>query len=105
VKDEDVGIEPEYLPRIFNEVLQINPNKNQGGKGAGMGLLNHQQRHRGAAWGQSGGTLGRTRSGQLLQGAAAAPSRAGSIPSSSFHSGCGHHYWSSKRSSAERESC
>eukprot|EP01036_Dinobryon_divergens_P027063 gene27063-35775_t len=38
VKDEGVGIEPEFLPRIFNEVLQINPNKNQGGKGTGMGL-------------------------------------------------------------------
>ena len=39
VKDEGIGIEPEYLPRIFNEVLQINLNKNQGGKGTGMGLL------------------------------------------------------------------
>ena len=38
VRDGGVGIEPEYLPRIFNEVLQINPNKNQGGKGTGMGL-------------------------------------------------------------------
>ena len=38
VKDDGVGIEPEYLPRIFNEVLQINPNKNQGGKETGMGL-------------------------------------------------------------------
>lgn len=38
VRDEGVGIEPQYLPRIFNEVLQINPNKNQGGKGTGMGL-------------------------------------------------------------------
>ena len=38
VQDQGVGIEPEYLPRIFNEVLQINPNKNQGGQGTGMGL-------------------------------------------------------------------
>ena len=38
VRDEGVGIEPAFLPRIFNEVLQINPNKNQGGKGTGMGL-------------------------------------------------------------------
>ena len=39
MKDDGIGIEPEYLPRIFNEVLQINANKNQGGKGTGMGLL------------------------------------------------------------------
>eukprot|EP01036_Dinobryon_divergens_P028731 gene28731-37725_t len=38
VQDQGVGIEAEYLPRIFNEVLQINPNKNQGGHGTGMGL-------------------------------------------------------------------
>jgi CheY-like chemotaxis protein len=38
VQDQGVGIEAEYLPRIFNEVLQINPNKNQGGQGTGMGL-------------------------------------------------------------------
>ena len=39
VKDEGIGIEEEYLPRIFKEVIQINPNKNQDGKGTGMGLV------------------------------------------------------------------
>ena len=38
VKDEGIGIAKENLPRIFNEVYQINPNQNQGGKGSGMGL-------------------------------------------------------------------
>lgn len=32
------GIEQKYLQRIFKDVLQINPKKNQGGKGTGMGL-------------------------------------------------------------------
>ena len=39
VKDEGIGIEEEYLPLIFKEVMQINPNKSQDGKGTGMGLV------------------------------------------------------------------
>lgn len=38
VKDFGIGISPENLPKLFNQVLQIEPNKNQNGGGSGIGL-------------------------------------------------------------------
>lgn len=36
--DSGVGISPENLPKVFNEIVQFNANQNQGGKGSGLGL-------------------------------------------------------------------
>ena len=38
VTDTGIGIAPENIHRVFNEVIQIKPNENQGGNGSGMGL-------------------------------------------------------------------
>ena len=38
VTDSGIGIAPENLPRVFNEIVQFNPNRNQGGNGSGLGL-------------------------------------------------------------------
>ena len=37
--DTGVGMSAEFLPRIFNEVLQINPGELQAGGGSGLGLM------------------------------------------------------------------
>ena len=34
-----MGMSAEFLPRIFNEVLQINPGELQAGGGSGLGLM------------------------------------------------------------------
>mmetsp|Transcript_3598 Transcript_3598/g.5099 ORF Transcript_3598/g.5099 Transcript_3598/m.5099 type:complete len:787 (-) Transcript_3598:22-2382(-) len=38
VTDTGVGIAPENLHRVFNEIIQFNPNQNQGGNGSGLGM-------------------------------------------------------------------
>ena len=38
VIDTGIGIAPENIHRVFNEMIQIKPNENQGGSGSGMGL-------------------------------------------------------------------
>ena len=39
VKDSGAGISLENIPRLFNEVVQFNPEKLQGGGGSGFGLV------------------------------------------------------------------
>ena len=39
VRDTGIGIAPENLGRIFTEVVQFDPNRNQGGNGSGLGLF------------------------------------------------------------------
>jgi len=38
VTDTGVGIAPENLQRVFNEIIQFNPNQDQGGNGSGLGM-------------------------------------------------------------------
>eukprot|EP01036_Dinobryon_divergens_P030913 gene30913-40233_t len=38
VIDTGIGIAPENIHHVFNEMIQIKPNENQGGNGSGMGL-------------------------------------------------------------------
>jgi len=38
VTDSGVGIAAENLHRVFNEIVQFNPNQNQGGNGSGLGM-------------------------------------------------------------------
>jgi signal transduction histidine kinase len=39
VIDTGIGIESDILPRLFNEVLQINAAETQDGGGSGLGLV------------------------------------------------------------------
>ena len=38
VRDSGIGIAPENIGRVFNEIVQFDPNRNQGGNGSGLGL-------------------------------------------------------------------
>ena len=39
VQDTGIGIAPENLGRVFTEIVQFDPNHNQGGNGSGLGLF------------------------------------------------------------------
>ena len=69
VKDEGVGLSKDDIGRLFQEGVQINPNKLQQGGGSGFGLFITQgivKLHGGSVWAESEGEgLGTTFSVQL----------------------------------------